>query len=570
LALGLVRTQLGADGDQAQFSLTQYLSTRKGTTELARSTDAATEQLNKLATSCRLSLKLTISAKQNTFFGHDPFAQIAFALLDQRLPAQMAAISYFPADRAFPLGEVNIQIGSGDAAAQVQSHIGTPAAKYSRLKQTIVHGIITNQINKDWLATEFNYLLENLVPGKKLSGLSINQLGQLKVLIGDASTGKIFDIDSMSSGEKGIILIFLLIRHTLAEGGLLLIDEPELHLNPAVSKKVLPFLVEHCVKLQKLQAFICTHSPEILGAAFDREDTNLFHLRSGNDLTKVYRRDQAEMFEALRRLGASPADVLFSRGTIVVEGEHDAEILNEGFFDLVSGYKTTRAGGRSEVAKEIVNLQAAERRGEVKKPTLAILDLDGEPVAEKSTTLVRVLQWDRYCLENYLIEPDLLFDLIREVATRKPESRGSFSGTLKPMAMQQLLPVAIREVYATMSPENPGIRGQDISGKNIEEISALLVARLLKIKDQTKSIDEKNWKMNFSGSVESKIKDLGDTWELDWAKRCSGKRLIQDLYREHQINIDPLTFKKRLIRQMRSDKTDGWRLIESRIRGGLL
>ena len=47
---------------------------------------------------------------------------------------------------------------------------------------------------------------------------------------------------------------------------------------------------------------------------------------------------------------------------------------------------------------------------------------------------------------------------------------------------------------------------------------------------------------------------------------CDGKKLIMDLYREYEIKISPLEFKKNLVRQMQSDKTEEWRLIESKLR----
>jgi hypothetical protein len=48
----------------------------------------------------------------------------------------------------------------------------------------------------------------------------------------------------MSSGEKGLILTFLLISHSVAQDGIIMIDEPELHLNPAVCKILLQFLID--------------------------------------------------------------------------------------------------------------------------------------------------------------------------------------------------------------------------------------------------------------------------------------------------------------------------------------
>jgi predicted ATP-dependent endonuclease of OLD family len=57
-------------------------------------------------------------------------------------------------------------------------------------------------------------------------------------------------------------------------------DEPELHLNPAVCKKILPFLNDVIAKPKDIQTILCTHSAEILGNAFERGDCGVYHLRS--------------------------------------------------------------------------------------------------------------------------------------------------------------------------------------------------------------------------------------------------------------------------------------------------
>jgi len=66
--------------------------------------------------------------------------------------------------------------------------------------------------------------------------------------------GKDFDIDGMSSGEKGLILTFLIISQSIKRGGIILLDEPELHLNPAVCRLLLPFLVEKYLAPFSVQA----------------------------------------------------------------------------------------------------------------------------------------------------------------------------------------------------------------------------------------------------------------------------------------------------------------------------
>lgn len=54
-------------------------------------------------------------------------------------------------------------------------------------------------------------------------GASVNRSGLVSVQIRQAADGRIFDIDAMSSGEKGLILTFLLIGRSVANGGIVLI-----------------------------------------------------------------------------------------------------------------------------------------------------------------------------------------------------------------------------------------------------------------------------------------------------------------------------------------------------------
>ncbi len=99
-----------------------------------------------------------------------------------------------------------------------------------------------------------------------------------------------------------------------------MIDEPELHLNPAVCKILLSFLIDEYLVPHNIQAIICSHSPKILGAAFDSERCSLFHLQSLTVISPILSVDRREVFDALRRLGVSAGDVLFSAGSIFVEG----------------------------------------------------------------------------------------------------------------------------------------------------------------------------------------------------------------------------------------------------------
>jgi predicted ATPase len=181
------------------------------------------------------------------------------------------------------------------------------------------------------LAAEFERIFAGILKGRRLAGAGIGTQGLLSIKIEDLDSGRSFDIDGLSSGEKGLVLTFLLIGRNAEQNGIILLDEPELHLNPAVSNTLLPFLLSEYVNPRSLQVIICSHSPEVLASAFEKDECTLYHLVSGSLITKVRRNDIEEVSDAFRRLGTSESEGLLYRGTIFVEGEHDAEILETGF-----------------------------------------------------------------------------------------------------------------------------------------------------------------------------------------------------------------------------------------------
>jgi predicted ATP-dependent endonuclease of OLD family len=198
--------------------------------------------------------------------------------------------------------------------------------KYNRLKPTIINNLLFSSATKERLETDFKKIFSFVLKDRALVGTNVtNQFGLISIQIKELADGRIFDIDQMSSGEKGLILTFLLISNSLAEDAIILLDEPELHLNPAVCKLLLPFLIDEYLAPRKIQAIICTHSPELLGAAFDRKDCSLHHLQSPSVISKIYPEDKREVFDALRRLGTLASDVLFSNGS---EPGQETVVLN--------------------------------------------------------------------------------------------------------------------------------------------------------------------------------------------------------------------------------------------------
>ena len=570
LAQAMVRSRIGQER-QTQLDLIQYMSSPLGQEQLGAAGRDTRQYLEGLKTASRLTLGLSMQPMGNglQINSKDTLAQLIVQGLEGACPPQSALVSYFPADRALPSGEVGIQLGSADMQQQVFSHLAQPANKYSRLKQIIVNASVLGAESRRQLEDSFNAIFSQLLPGKRLDAIQQKPTGALSVLIRDERQNRLFDIDSMSSGEKGLILSFLLLRAGAARGGVVLLDEPELHLNPAVCSRMVQFLHNHAAQPLELQIILCTHSAEILTTALHREDCSIFHIRTPKDVTPVDRRDKAELFEILRRLGLSSMDVVSWQGTVFVEGDDDIDLLNAGFPELLAGYQLKSLGGRTEIEKDIVRLQEAEARGELERLSSFVFDRDRKPSAVTSTRFVKVLQWDRYCIESYLTDESVLFDVLLRYCTVKPESKGSLRSNLKEMALAQTGDEAIRRTYLTREPENCGIRPKEVFGKPAREAAELLCARLQRSQESLAALKPDSWVAGFVQECDRTAAALRADWDDSWRKECDAKRLFKDVQARYQARISIGFLKAEVMKEMRVRQTDDWKVLQTLLRDAI-
>jgi hypothetical protein len=508
-------------------------------------------------------LDVTVDPLTGQIRSGDPLSGTLIAYLDKRLPPYKALFSYFPADRAIPAQDPQVQIGINDASIQLESYNSQPQQKFSRLKNTIFSSVIAGRASEQ--AVQFEAIFSRILRGKTLKGVGINAHGALKISIEDIETKKEFSIDAMSSGEKGLILTFLLIAQSLETGGIVLLDEPELHLNPAVCRDVLTFLVEEYAIPNDLQLIICSHSPEILSVAFERDDCSLFHLISGDLLTPVRRQDFEEVEGALRRLGAPASESLLYKGTVFVEGDHDSDVLEEGFRELFQRYKLRDLGGRTNVEKEIEHLQDKERSVDVMSKTFFILDYDDKATHLKSTKSVKVLQWKRRCLENYLIDINSLTDLVKndQYASDPITNVAAVQQALKRLAFEQIPEMAARQIYAESNFTNTSLTNREMMGKNFSEFADLIYGKIERVREQFGLFEEAAWKSKFIKACEEREAELRERWEASWETECDGKKLVRDFHSLVKIRESMVKFKIRVINTMATNSSENWLAMKS-------
>lgn len=548
-----------------ELGLVNFLSSSRGKKALEEAQSQVSAEISTLSRSKTLRLGLRFDPIRGPS-GTNLFDQEALAILSARNAGYEALLNYFPADRAMPSGDVNIQLGAADFQQTRQSHLAQPALKYTRLKQHLVNRFLLGDSERDVLRSDFQNVFDHLLFGKSLQSLRLTQHGRLNVTIQDLTTKALYDIDRMSSGEKGLLLTVFLMKQTTSQGGIVLLDEPELHLNSAVCQLLLPYLVQHVLKPQGLQAVICTHSEEVLSHAYQNEDCELFHLRTSTDLSRVEISDRDELEGALRALGSGALDSLFAQGNLYVEGIDDKIVLQTAFADRVAKWNVVCLHGRSEIEKTVQQLQHAEGAGDLEGRHSFIFDLDRRPTALSSTEMVKVLQWDRYCLENYLLDPDAIFDALRD-SPRDEEiklSRGELPRLLRDLALAQLPGVVARRVYAELEPENPGLRPKELSElRDYKEIATVLARRLNTIVQELESFTQEDWCALFVERAVQLDLELRSTWETDWIVKCNGKSVIEEVHKHYGLRIPRPQFKMRIATATRVRSSETWKIVRT-------
>lgn len=147
--------------------------------------------------------------------------------------------------------------------------------------------------------SKINTIWNILYPGRNeqiIAGIAGEQVGSGFDLYLTGRNGNKIPVDALSSGE--IEALTMLGRHIISslKGGIVFIDEPELHLHPAWQRNILKALIK---VYPETQLIIATHSPQILGGI---DAKSVFILQSENGKTQMQKASYAYGLDSNRVL----------------------------------------------------------------------------------------------------------------------------------------------------------------------------------------------------------------------------------------------------------------------------
>lgn len=255
-------------------------------------------------------------------------------------------------------------------------------------------------------------------------------------------------IETLSSGEREVVNIVFDFLLRNPSDCIVFFDEPELHLHPELSYKLLRTLSSIG---NNNQFVFCTHSPEIITASIENSVVFVTPRRAdkSNQAVMVSRDDATH--HALNLLGQSIGVISLGKKLLLIEGDESSldkqtygAILQNEFPELI----LVPVGGKSairsfdEIRKSVLNQTIWGVEFFMLCDRDAVHEIGVKSVNAHTSARLKVLP--RYHLENYFLDENILEEIFREME-RDPtswlRSKDRIGDALRDIA-RQIIPYA--------------------------------------------------------------------------------------------------------------------------------
>ena len=338
-------------------------------------------------------------------------------------PHELGVIDYHSSSRVYEreaLGAVNLNLDQVTQQRRQQS-LYNWRDKYRNVKTELatsyVLAIIAEQSGASTLPdlnTTLAELFHTFFPGKEYRGPVPQPDGTLMFPVYLESGGQ-HDIDELSSGEKELLYGYLRLRNSAPHSSVILLDEPELHLNPRLLQGLPDFYHANLGRALNNQLWLVTHSDSILRQVVGNPNYSAFHMSAPQGRTphQTGEGNQAALVTANSELDQAVLDIVGDLAAykprakvVILEGggdtESDVQIVSRLFPVWAQSVNLVPGGSKRRVRDLYDILETATQRAGLSERFFAIVDRDREP--EGLPLQGNIYKWDRYHIENYLVE----------------------------------------------------------------------------------------------------------------------------------------------------------------------
>jgi predicted ATPase len=337
--------------------------------------------------------------------------------------------------------------------------------------------------------------------------------------------------DTLSSGEKEVLNIAFDFILRMPSDCIVFFDEPELHLHPEMTFKLISTLRSVG---ERNQFILCSHSPDLISSSLN--DTVICLIPPNNGQNQAVVIDPTnETSAVLGRLGQSIGVIALGKKIVLVEGDENS--LDKKVYSQIARAKFQNlvilpAKGKEQVASfgsSVVNVLDRTLWG---IDFYLLCDRDAVPFASEAEAKLqqqaRVKLLTRYHLENYFLEPEVI-----AAAFRNMEPEGSWQRDpvriderLKAIA-SEMIPYAVSLIVSRklrLMVGNVDLMIGGCTGMNIEDLTNGIVARVTSEKQRVEASLDAEQVRTLTTQTYAELS--GSLVSGEWKKLIPGKQII--------------------------------------------
>ena len=475
-----------------------------------------------------------ISPNGNLQMGQNVTLQTLWRIYE---PGRVGIIDYHGSYRNYVrenVSGINLSLQTHDEQ-QKQRALYNYQDKYTNIKTEMATEYVMDVLRKEGgdvndkkrrgLVETLKELFWTFFPGKEFEGPKADRHGNIAfpVRVGEAE----HDINELSSGEKEILYGYLRLRSSARRDCIILLDEPELHLNPKLIQGLPQFYEKHLVSELENQMWLVTHSDALLREALITPKATVLHMQEPKESVATF--DQLKRVEegkdeelAVLELVGDIAGYKPEGKIVIFEGANagfDERMTRRLFPEYERRMNFIAGGNRVGVERLHKCLEAPDDDVGIK--IYSIVDRDKQGTNRPGE---RRYAWNAYHIENYLLESTYIVDVLRNIALDHPRIRDAsgVEAELLRIAESQL-EILLREYLneyvngvlvrrIQVNARNSDTLGRDLWSQaqtSAEGVSEALVKELTEEKiDQKRQVQQQklqealqtdNWKSLFRG-----------------------------------------------------------------------
>ena len=452
-----------------------------------------------LLNSLLLTGRLTIHPDGQALTHRSELLELVFSAFH---PRHIGVIDYHSAHRDYgreELGGINLNLDQEEERLRTTS-LYNAANKYTNIKSEMAAEFVKQSLRErhfddtskeasQTLTGTLQELFTTFFPGKTFLGPVPTIEGNLEFPV-RIDNGSTHDINDLSSGEKEILFGYLRLRNSAPKYSVILLDEPELHLNPALVRGLPQFYYKHMSRELDNQVWLVTHSDAFLREAIGHKDLQVFHMQhatvsrdTGNQMHEL--RPGEEIESTILELVGNLATYSPSAKVVILEGENsefDFHMISRLFPDIENQVNLVSAGSRARVEALHRVLERSVKAGNIPVRIYSIVDRDAGPTIvptdDSQSESSQHFSWDVYHIENYLLESKFIDDALGDlnISHNDLSSLAKIDQRLKEIAESQIGSLVTHKVqyqiYSKLLPKlNPNPMAEDISAELHRSIS---------------------------------------------------------------------------------------------------